>query len=393
MRLLVLSFYFYPDLSAGSFRITALHKALMQLASAGAAIDVVTTMPNRYNSYLQSAEATERMGNTTINRIALPAHSSDFIGQSKAFARFAKDALRMTSDRQYDVVFATSSRLMTATLGAWIARRNDCPLYLDIRDIFADTIRDLMPRPLSYPIGAAMSMLESWTMNRASHINLVSEGFADYFRSRYPDRPLSFYTNGVDQEFVGPSARVDGPRESGEPFTILYAGNIGEGQCLHEIVPELAHNLGGRARFVIVGDGGRRAQLEAALEEAGVTNVELCPPVPRERLIKEYQRADVLFLHLGHYQAFEKVLPSKLFEYAALGKPILAGIAGYAARFVAEEISNAAVFPPTDAVAAGRALQSLRIESTPRPEFVTKYARDAISKAMAEDVIGFAKVQ
>jgi len=31
--------------------------------------------------------------------------------------------------------------------------------------------------------------------------------------------------------------------------------------------------------------------------------------------------ADVLFLHLNAYKAFEKVLPSKIFEYAATGRP------------------------------------------------------------------------
>ena len=66
----------------------------------------------------------------------------------------------------------------------------------------------------------------------------------------------------------------------------------------------------------------------------------------------------MLFLHLGAHAAFEKVLPSKLFEYAALGKPVLAGVAGFAARFVREEISNAAVFPPCDVAGAVRAFDA-----------------------------------
>ena len=34
---------------------------------------------------------------------------------------------------------------MTAALGAWIARRKRARLYLDIRDIFVDTIGDMLP--------------------------------------------------------------------------------------------------------------------------------------------------------------------------------------------------------------------------------------------------------
>jgi peptidoglycan/LPS O-acetylase OafA/YrhL len=81
------------------------------------------------------------------------------------------------------------------------------------------------------------------------------------------------------------------------------------------------------------------------------------------------------------------VLPSKLFEYAALAKPILAGVAGYAARFIHEEISNAAVFAPCDVAAAVLAFGSLQLTDRPRADFVAKYARTQIARAMADDVL------
>ena len=51
MRILLLSFYYPPDLSAGSFRAAALVKALTQAGSTGLTIDVLTTVPNRYKSF------------------------------------------------------------------------------------------------------------------------------------------------------------------------------------------------------------------------------------------------------------------------------------------------------------------------------------------------------
>ncbi|MFZ1906909.1 MAG: glycosyltransferase, partial [Steroidobacteraceae bacterium] len=165
---------------------------------------------------------------------------------------------------------------------------------------------------------------------------------------------------------------------------ILYAGNIGEGQGLHEVLPQLCRALQDRARFVVIGDGGRRAALERAL--TGVDNVELRAPMARPELLQAYRAADVLFLHLGAKRAFEKVLPSKVFEYAALGKPVLAGVAGYAARFIREEVVNAAVFPPGNVAEAVRGFESLELVDRPRPEFVAKYARADIARAMADDV-------
>ena len=55
------------------------------------------------------------------------------------------------------------------------------------------------------------------------------------------------------------------------------------------------------------------------------------------------------------------MLPSKLFEYAALGKPIWAGVAGFTASFVTSEITNAAVFHPCNAEDALRAFERLQL--------------------------------
>jgi glycosyltransferase involved in cell wall biosynthesis len=113
--------------------------------------------------------------------------------------------------------------------------------------------------------------------------------------------------------------------------------------------------------------------------------------MPRARLLEAYRSAHVLFLHLGRLPAFEKVLPSKLFEYAALGKPVLAGVAGYTARFVREEIDNAAVFEPGDAEGAVQAFEALELNDRARPLFVTKYARAKIVGAMADDILALGR--
>jgi len=51
LKILVLSFYFRPDLSAGSFRTTAVVDALKQKMPADGQVDVLTTLPNRYSSF------------------------------------------------------------------------------------------------------------------------------------------------------------------------------------------------------------------------------------------------------------------------------------------------------------------------------------------------------
>jgi glycosyltransferase involved in cell wall biosynthesis len=390
MRVLILSFYYDPDLCAGSFRTTALVAALRQRAPEGTAVDVVTTLPNRYASFAQPALEHETSAGLEIRRIRLPPHNSDINGQSRSFLSFARQARSIVADREYDIVVATSSRLMTAALGAWIARSKRASLYLDIRDIFVDTITDVLPAPLGWLAGRLLAPLEGWTIRSADRINLVSPGFESYFRDRYGERSFARFTNGIDDEFLDwvPTA----PKaERGELVTIVYAGNIGEGQGLHQILPGLATELRGRARFIVIGDGGRRALLEREISKAGVHNIALQSPMRRTELLAVYRNADVLFLHLGSHPALERVLPSKLFEYAALGKPVLAGVSGCPARFIQEELSNAAIFPPGDVQGAVAAFKKLELRDFARPEFTAKYARRNISCAMADDILSLSR--
>lgn len=387
LRILILSFYYPPDLSAGSFRSTALVDALLERLPESVHVEVITNLPNRYDSFTEDAVALEESPRLTIHRIKLPTHGSGMVGQARAFVTYARGTLTKVKAGHYDLVYGTSSRLLTAALSAYVARKKGLPLYLDIRDIFVDTLKDVLPRWVAWLARPVLSIVERWTINRADSVNLVSPGFESYFSRRYPTQSFSYFTNGIDAEFLTPAQGPAGVGIDGVGLmTVLYAGNIGEGQGLHMVLPELAKRLEGKVAFRVVGDGGRRVQLEEEAARVGCTNIAILPPMKRKHLMEAYRQADVLFLHLNDYPAFEKVLPSKLFEYSAMGKPIWAGVAGYAARFVREEVGNAAVFPPCDVESAIRTLGELSLDEVPRTAFLAKYARTRIMREMAVDI-------
>tara|TARA_B110001450_G_scaffold21750_1_gene19529 strand:+ start:127 stop:1293 length:1167 start_codon:yes stop_codon:yes gene_type:complete len=384
-RILVLSFYYQPDLCAGSFRCTAL---VDELAKTGASVHVITTAPHRYKSYNVTSEKYSKIDNIVIDRIKIPSHSSGMIDQIKSFYVFYNGARRLAAVNDYDLVFATSSRLFTAFLGARVSRKKRIPLYLDIRDLFVDTMSNILSSGLVLLANPILSVIERYTFNSAKKISLVSKGFFPYFQQQYKDIPVSFFTNGIDKEFIQASQLDNGDNRTKSTINILYAGNIGEGQGLHRIIPEMAARLKKRVYFKVIGDGGLIKKLRHEVAEFGLDNIELVPPMAREALIKEYIKADVLFLHLNDYDAFRKVLPSKLFEYGAMNKPILAGINGYSEDFVKSEISDCAVFSPTDLEDAVNKFESLNYCIKSREEFIKKFDRRKIMREMAKDIYG-----
>ncbi|MBX3667272.1 MAG: glycosyltransferase family 4 protein [Rhodocyclaceae bacterium] len=382
MRILLLSFYFEPDLCAGSFRATALARALAARLGAGGGVQVLTTQPNRYRSYSRSADPVQSQPGLDIRRFALPSHRSGFVDQSRAFASYARQVLRHVRIAHYDCVVATSSRLMTAFLAALVARRKNLPLYLDLRDIFVDIVEDILPAAQAIFLLPWFRLIERYTVHTATRINLVSEGFRPYFDEHYPGKSYSYVPNGIDEEFYG--VDFDRRQQGGQRLIVLYPGNLGEGQGLHRIVPGLAAAMQHTHEFWIVGDGGARAKLASATQ--GLDNVKLMPPVGRAELLEIYRACDILFLHLNDYPACRRVLPSKLFEFAAVGKPVLAGVSGHAAAFL-QRLPGVALFPPCDVPAAVAALRGLGAGSIDRTEFVTAYRRARLMQELSADIL------
>lgn len=386
-RILLLCFNYPPDLSAGSFRMEALVKALLDDPSGDVQIDVITTQPNRYHTYIERAADCQQCSRLSIRRIGLPPHKSGFLDQARAFSSYAWGVYQAVRGKQYDLIVASSSRLMTATLGACLAFRRRTPLYLDIRDIFVDILPELFPGRLGWLAVQIFRPVEGFTIRQAQKINLICPGFLDYFYTRYPDKTFSMHSNGVDELFLSTPLLEQVARLPEDALKVVYAGNIGAGQGLDLILPQLAKRLEGVAHFYIIGAGSGLEKLRQALRLANIGNVELIAPIKRSGVLAFYQMADVLFVHLNSFKSLHRVMPSKLFEYAATGKPVLAGVSGYAARFIAANIANAAVFEPRDVEGAVKGLSGLRLITLHREAFMENYSRLHIQKRMAHDVL------
>ncbi len=390
-RIVYLTFYFKPDLCAGSFRNSPLAVELAKQAKhKDVIIEVYTTIPNRYSSFDIDALEYEEIDNLRIHRILLPPHKSGMIDQVLSFWKYYNEVLTLNKGKKVDFVFASSSRLFTAFLGYRIAKKSQTPLYLDIRDIFVDTMNDVFKSKfLKILILPVLKLIESKTFNYAKHINLISGGFKEYF-NKYNKSSFTFYSNGIDDEFIHEkninSIQLNDSRQK----TIVYAGNIGEGQGLDKIIPQAAKLLGNKFQFLIIGDGGTKNLLQSAIQKMELKNVILKNPIPRKELQVEYNNADYLFLHLNDYPAFRKVLPSKIFELATFNKPILAGVSGFSAQFIKEEINNSFVFNPCNSQPLVNHLLNFEANSNiERSDFIEKFKRSKINKNMASSILNY----
>ncbi len=384
-RILYLTYYFEPDLGAGSFRNAALVKRLSEVISTEDKIEVLCTMPNRYTAMKIAAKDYESYENLSIHRFKVSKQSNSFLSQIKSFLQYRKQVIQYTRERKYDLVFASSSKLFTAYLAYKIANINQTRLYIDLRDLFAENLKELFP---TLGIGKLLSyIIKRWfekpCLEYAYHLNVNSGGFLNDFNYRKSNR-ISFFPNGIDDFFIHQTQNKDLPLN---PKVITYAGNIGDGQGLEKIIPSLALRLGADYKIQLIGDGNSVLKLKKEITDLQLLNVRIIPPVERKTLLEYYRNSHYLFLHLNTFKSFEKVIPSKIFEYAALNIPILAGVSGYPARFIKEEVkNNVFVFEPCDPGRLHNYLLNSRYKLEERPDFVEKYQRKAIADAMANSI-------
>ena len=253
-----------------------------------------------------------------------------------------------------------------------------------------DTLVDLYKPPINYFLNLVLKKVEHYTFKTANHINVVSEGFQKYISKHYFGKKSSVFTNGIDPEFMNfqlINQKMNRQKSKTDLIHITYAGNVGAGQALEKIVPQLALELKSKVVFKIVGSGSRIRLLKNKVEELQIKNVVIIDPIQRSKLMIEYQNADILFIHLNDIRAFEKVLPSKIFEYAATGKPILAGVNGYARQFLLENVSNCSVFQSGNIKEAVEAIKTIDLSSRSRVSFKNKFDREAITRNMVKDII------
>jgi glycosyltransferase involved in cell wall biosynthesis len=85
---------------------------------------------------------------------------------------------------------------------------------------------------------------------------------------------------------------------------------------------------------MLVGDGATREELEEEAQRRGLDNVIFTGRIDRGEVPDLLNAVDACLVHLRRQELFESVLPSKIFEAAGMGKPIVLGVKGSAAKLV-----------------------------------------------------------
>jgi glycosyltransferase involved in cell wall biosynthesis len=397
LRIVFLSHYFPPEGNAPASRV---HEMCKRWVRAGHQVTVITSAPNApsgvvYDGYRNKLRHVEEIDGIRVIRVWTYVAANR--GRIRRIANFLTYMISATIAallvRRPDVLIATSPQFFCGFAGTIVAALRQLPFLLEIRDIWPESIAAVGAMKKRFAL-RVLEALEQYMYRSATHIVTVGDGYRQQLSRRGVDpQRVSVVTNGVDREIFKLNADGSDVRRrhnlNGQ-FVCSYVGTIGMA-CGLSVVLRAAKLLQEKGRhdikFMLVGDGAVRETLERNARKADITNVIFTGRVAKSEVPAHLAAADACLVHLRKQELFTTVLPSKMFEASAMGKPIILGVEGFAAELLNRSGGGVCVEPenPEDLVAAVERLADNRaigheMGSTGRRYVLRNFDRDQLSR-------------
>jgi glycosyltransferase involved in cell wall biosynthesis len=353
MRIVFFSHYYPPEVNAPASR-TSEHARIW--ARAGHDVVVVTCAPNHpggrlYPGYANLPRQSETIDGVRVVRVwTYLAANEGFARRTLNYISYAASAtLGMVGLDRPDIVVSTSPQFfcgLTGLIAKTIWRR---PWVLEIRDLWPESIVTVgaMRKGL---IVRMLERIEALAYRQADRIVSVTDSFVAHIAERGGTREkISVIKNGANLElFTQAGDDEECKRRYGLAgrFVAAYVGTHGMAHGLDTIL-EAAKLLSDDPRivFLLVGDGAERERLEQRKQEMSLANVIMLGQQPKDAMPGVWAATDVSMILLRRSDLFKTVLPSKMFEAMAMGRPIVLGVEGEARALLDEAGAGIGITP------------------------------------------------
>lgn len=322
MKILYITQYFYPEVSATSNRAYANAKFF---AAAGHNVGVVTEMPNHpkgiiYDNYKGKLYCREKLDGIDILRTWIyTSPKKTFIKRIMFYVTFMffGAIIALLNWRRFDVIYVSSPPLFVGFIGLLIKK-----IFPKTKFVFE--VRDLWPKS-AIDIGELKNKtiinfsekFENKLYRVSNKVIAVTEGINDYINNIIPGKSV-LIPNGVDLSLYETKGRTD------EKFIIVYTGTLG---LIHglEIIIKAAKKLKEESDiiFQFIGDGPKKVELKKLAADYKLRNVDFIDSVPVDQIKTYLTSASVGISTTKKLELCKGTLPVKIFGYMACELPVL----------------------------------------------------------------------
>jgi glycosyltransferase involved in cell wall biosynthesis len=373
MKILYVSQYFPPETAAPASRVAELSRIW---AHSGHQVTVLTgfphhptgQVPKEYRRKLYRLFMRDDRDGVSVRRswlIPLPNRKS--WERILTYASFCVSAAcRGVFLGKPDVVIATSPQLLVGLAGLVIARFKRVPFVFEVRDLWPESLEAVGVSGRRSMLMRALGWVAGLLYRRSTHVVVVTHAFKEHLERHWgiPSTKISVVMNGVDHNLFAPK-----PPDSGiiqefnlqGRFVVGYIGTMGNAHGPETLVTaaEILKHADSEVLFLVVGDGAEKEQFSRMVEQKGLDNVRIAPAQSRARVPDLISAVQVCLVLLKNSKLFQTVIPTKLLEFMACGRPVVLAAEGEAAGLV-KSAGAGICSPPEDGPALAHAILDLK---------------------------------
>jgi colanic acid biosynthesis glycosyl transferase WcaI len=359
MHILLLNQYYPPDTSATAKMAVQIAEKLAQRHRVTVLAGRPSYDPDEYYPYsfqrkdVRNDVTVERVGSTAYPRHQMWRRVSNYLSY---LALAVPRALAIRPD----IVLAMTDPPVAGIAGAFVARMSNRPFVYNIRDLYPDMA-------VGGEIVNSGFWVDGWekmhrrALRHAARVVVLGDDMRDRIIAKgvAPERVVIVRDgSSFSSSLPEPSDPLIQKIRSGFSFVAIHAGNLGFYGAWNTLLEAAEILRNENIGLVFVGDGAKRATLEATAHPS--PNVRFLPFFPVQQVPQVMMAGDVHIVTVR--RGLEGVVvPSKLYSILAAGRPVLAvAPASTDAARIITETGCGMCADPDDPAAVAAALSQLR---------------------------------
>jgi len=348
MKILFITDNFPPEVNAPASRT---HEHCKEWVKRGIEVTVITGAPNFpqgkvYEGFKNKLYSSETIDGIKVIRIwSYITANAGFLKRVLDYVSFAFMAFWAGLFQKADVIIATSPQFFTTFTGFSLSKIKRRPWVFELRDLWPESIITVGAMEKGLAINT-LEKIEQFMYRRADLIIPVTNAFKKRLIYYGQDEskihvipngvnPAQFFPMPKDQELLE-ELGLNGK------LVIGYMGTHGMAHGLDFIIRSVCKIDNPDIHFLFIGDGAQKPAVVALAGEMATKNVTFLDSVPKKSVQRYLSVMDAVLVPLRKSETFKTVIPSKIFESAAMRKPILLGVDGQAREIV--ETQNAGIY-------------------------------------------------
>lgn len=315
----IISNYYPPEKGAAANRIEQL---ALQLQANGYAVQVICPLGNYPYGQLMPAyrgkfQVTENQNGICVSRLWIfPSVSKNKLIRLFSVLSFVLSlSLYLVFKKTPHKVIVQSPPLLLSFVSVALLRLKNKKIILNVSDLWplaAIELKALKSGSFSHRIALKM---ERFIYQKASIILGQSEEILTHIRGTVPAKPIYLYRNFPNHG----AQNLDPKHTDGQKIKLFYAGLLGVAQGVLELCQKL--ELPANMELHLYGDGAEKVEIEKLLSISQYANWHYHGMLNRNELHQQLQSCDIALIPLK--TRIYGSVPSKIFEYSALGFPAL----------------------------------------------------------------------